>query len=263
MNRVKSYYGIACGLILTLSLLTQSMFSQAKTQATSAKPTVVLVHGAFAEAASWNKVIPLLEQDGFNVVAVHLPLSSLADDVAATRRVLEAQPGPVVLVGHSWGGVVITEAGNSPNVSALVYVSAFMPSEGESAGALLKPFPAAPGVAHPIVDSAGFLRLSKDDIQKYFAPDVKAWESSLIADTQAPIRGSNFAEAVSVAAWKSKPAWLVASSEDQMINPALYPAEAEKTHATLITLKSSHVSPLSHPKEVAEVIIKAAAAQAK
>jgi len=223
-------------------------------QSQSAKPTVVLVHGAFADGASWDKVIPLLEAKGHKVVAVHLPLSSLEDDVAVTRRAIAAQNGPVVLVGHSWGGMVISIAGTDAKVTSLVYVSAFMPSEGESASDLLKPYAPSPGTAHPIADAAGFLTLSRADIQNYFAPDLPKSESDLVAVIQAPIRGANFAEPATGAAWKNKPSWLIAAAKDQMINPELYPVEAKRAKAHLVTLDSSHASPLSHPVDVAKVI---------
>jgi pimeloyl-ACP methyl ester carboxylesterase len=247
---LRSYLSKLTLFCLTILFLTHA----APVFAESAETTVVLVHGAFSDGAAWDKVIPLLQVKGYKVVAVHLPLSSLEDDVAVTKRAIAEQTGPVVLVGHSWGGMVISEAGVDDKVKALVYVSAFMPDEGESASDLMKPFPPAPGLAHPIVDSAGFLTLSPQDIQQFFAPDVPKTESDLIAVTQAPIQGASLNEAASAAAWKSKPSWLIAAAKDQVINPALYPAEAGRTHARLITLNSSHVSLLSHPVEVARVI---------
>jgi len=217
--------------------------------------TIILVHGAFADGASWDKVIPLLQAKGHKVIAVHLQLFSLADDVAVTRRALAQQTGPVVLVGHSWGGMVISIAGSK----SLVYISAFMPDQGQPAADILKPFPPSPGVAHPIVDSSGYLTLSPLDIQQYFANDIPSRESNLIAVTQAPIRGANFGEASTAAAWKSKPSWLIAATKDEMISPELYPVQAKRTGAKLVTLNSSHVSPLSHPSKVATVIEEAAA----
>ncbi|AEU38049.1 alpha/beta fold hydrolase [Granulicella mallensis] len=220
--------------------------------------TVILVHGAFADGSSWNRVIPLLQAQGLKVVAVQLPLSSLAADVAATKRAITAQTGPIILVGHSWAGVVITEAGVDDRVKALVYVSAFAPSEGQSAGEMGKPYPTPPGLLHPIADSSGYLTLSPGDIAKHFAPDVPAAESNLLAVTQGPIRAANFDEPVSAAAWKTKPSWLIAGEQDQMIDPALYKAEAEKIHAKATWLASGHVPMLSHPDAVTAVIVEAA-----
>lgn len=244
----KSFHLILC-VVLTIAF-GPMRFAQAQ----SGKPTVILVHGAFADGASWDKVIPLVEAKGHRVVAVHLPLSSLADDVAATRRAIAAQDGPVVLVGHSWGGMVISIAGTDAKVESLVYVSAFMPREGESASDLLKPYGPSPGTAHPIADTGGFLTLSLADIQNYFAPDLPKSESDLVAVTQAPIRGANFAEPATGAAWKTKPSWLIAAAKDQMINPELYPFQAKRAKAHLVTINSSHASPLSHPADVAKVI---------
>ena len=225
--------------------------------AETATTTVVLVHGAFADGSSWAKVIPLLQKKGVNVVSVQNPLTSLADDVAATQRAIAAQKGPVVLVGHSWAGTVISQAGNDDHVKALVYVAAFAPGDGQSTSDLIKNYPTPPGLAHPQVDAAGFLTLSHDDIAKYFAPDVPKAEANLIAVTQGPVRGANFDEKVTTAAWKSKPSWAVVTKNDQMIDPKLLAdgAKAMKAHVTAIA--SSHVPMLSHPKEVAAVILEA------
>jgi pimeloyl-ACP methyl ester carboxylesterase len=253
---VKSFFRVLLIAALAfISVLAHPLSAQ------SSSATIVLVHGAFADGSSWDKVTTLLQAKGYKVVAVHLPLSSLADDVATTQRAIAEQTGAVVLVGHSWGGMVITVAGSSAKVKSLVYVSAFMPDQGQSASDLLKPFPPSPGVAHPIADSAGFLTLSTADIQRFFAPDVSPRESSLIAAKQAPIRGANFGEPATGAAWKSKPTWLIAAADDQMISPELYPAQAKRTGAKLVTLNSSHVSPVSHPSEVAKVIEEAATAR--
>lgn len=220
--------------------------------------TVVLVHGAFADGSSWDKVIPLLHARGLHVVAVQNPLTSLADDVKSVRRVVEVQKGPVVLVGHSWAGVVITEAGANERVKALVYVAAFAPEAGQSAGELGKPYPVPPGLSHPVVDSAGFMRLADEDIAKYFAPDLSPTDANLLAVTQGPINTAAFGEKVSVAAWRTKPNWFIVAENDQMIPPSLERDEAKAMHAKTTFLPSSHVPMLSHPKEVAGVIIQAA-----
>ncbi|CCV15520.1 conserved exported hypothetical protein [Mesorhizobium sp. STM 4661] len=225
--------------------------------AQTAPTTVVLVHGAFADGSSWDKVIPLLQAKGLNVVAVQNPLTSLADDVAATQRAIAQQKGPVVLVGHSWAGTVITQAGNDDRVKALVYVAAFSPGDGQSTSDLNKDYPTPPGLAHPQVDAAGFLTLSYDDIAQYFAPDVPKAESNLIAVIQGPVRGANFDEKVTTAAWKSKPSWAVVTKNDQMIDPKLLADSAKAINAHVTAIASSHVPMLSHPKDVAAVILEA------
>ncbi len=151
------------------------------------KETVVLVHGAFADGSSWDKVIPLLQAKGFKVIAVQNPLTSLADDVAAAKRVIDAQAGPVVLVGHSWGGTVITEAGSSDKVAALVYVAAFAPDAGESTNDLGKGGPPPPGAASIRPDSSGFLYLTPEGVAKNFAQDLPAEQTRLRAATQGPV----------------------------------------------------------------------------
>ena len=225
---------------------------------TETPPTVVLVHGAFADGSSWNEVIPLLQAEGFKVVAVQNPLTSLADDVAFTRRAIDMQDGPVVLVGHSWGGAVITEAGDDEQVKALVYVAAFAPSPGEKIGELGKDYPTPPGLAHPIVDGSGFLTLSPETVAEHFAQDVSPEQANLIAVTQGAIRGTSFEEAVSTAAWESKPNWYIVAEQDHMIDPRLQQDFAKKIKAHVTSLPTSHVPMISRAQEVAKVIIEAA-----
>jgi pimeloyl-ACP methyl ester carboxylesterase len=221
-------------------------------------PTVVLVHGAFADGSSWNKVIPLLQAKGLNVAVVQNPLTSLADDVAFTKRVIANAKGPVVLVGHSWGGTVITQAGTDERVKALVYVAAFAPKIGQSSIETTKAYPTPIGLENPIVDSAGYVWLSPESVAKYFAQDVSAAQANLIATTQGPIRGANFDEKVSVAAWEQKPSWYIVASKDLMIDPRLQHDFAKAIKAKTTTLNASHVPMLSQPKAVAEVIAAAA-----
>ena len=220
--------------------------------------TVVLVHGAFADGSSWDKVIPLLQAKGLKVVAVQNPLSSLADDVAATQRVIDAQSGKVVLVGHSWGGTVITQAGASDKVKALVYVSAFAPSEGEDTASQGKDYAVPPGIATLQADAAGYLWLPAASVAQNFAQDVTPATASLIAATQGPINGKAFAEKTTVAAWKNKPNYYIVSAQDRMIAPDLERAYAKKLNATTTTLQASHVPMVSQPAKVAEVILAAA-----
>jgi pimeloyl-ACP methyl ester carboxylesterase len=220
--------------------------------------TVILVHGAFADGSSWAKVIPQLEAHGLKVVAVQLPMTSLADDVATTTRAIEGASGPVTLVGHSWGGTVITEAGVSDKVKSLVYIAAFANDVGTNYPDLAKNFPAAPGDGSVKVDAGGFAHLSDDGIATNFAPDLPVQEQRVIAATQGPIRASSFGERVTLAAWSSKPSWYVVAKDDRMISPALEQAMAKKIHAHVTSVQSSHVVMLSHPDVVIKVIEEAA-----
>jgi pimeloyl-ACP methyl ester carboxylesterase len=220
--------------------------------------TVVLVHGAFADGSSWNKVIPLLQARGFDVVAVQNPLTSLADDVAATQRAMESAPGPVVLVGHSWGGAVITQAGADDRVKALVYVAAFAPDAGQSVNDLLKLGPVPAWATSLRKDSAGFLTLPPAIVAKDFAQDLPAAEAKVMAATQGPWAERCTGDVLSAAAWKEKPSWYVVASNDHMINPAAQAHMAGRIHATVSTVSASHVPMLSHPDDVAAAIVAAA-----
>jgi pimeloyl-ACP methyl ester carboxylesterase len=220
---------------------------------------IVLVHGAFADGSSWAKVIPILQAKGYNVTAVQNPLTSLADDVAATKRALAQQDGPVILVGHSWAGFVITEAGMDPKVVGLVYIAAFAPDQGETAGELGKAYPPPPALAAPIVDKAGFLSLPTDAVVKHFASDLPASEARVVAAVQGPIAASAFGAQVSAAAWKTKPSWYIVSKLDGAIAPDEERFFAKRMKATTTELNASHVSMLSQPKAVAAVIMDAAA----
>ncbi|WP_295994895.1 alpha/beta hydrolase [Rugamonas sp.] len=220
--------------------------------------TVVLVHGAFDDGSSWDKVIPLLQAKGLKVVAVQNPLTSLEDDVAATQRVVDAQTGKVVLVGHSWGGAVITQAGTSDKIKALVYVAAFAPSEGDVIGSIGKDYPTPPGSITLQADAAGYLSLPAASVKLNFAQDLPAAAANLIAVTQGPINSKAFGTPITVAAWKNKPNYFIVSAKDRMISPDLELAMAKKIGATTTTLQTSHVPMLSQPKAVADVIIAAA-----
>jgi pimeloyl-ACP methyl ester carboxylesterase len=227
--------------------------------AADAVKNVVLVHGAWADGSSWAKVIPLLEQRGLHVVAVQNPLSSLADDVAATKRIIDAQDGPVILVGHSYGGAVISEAGNHPKVARLVFVAAFGPDTGESVGTTAKDFapaPAGPQV-QPIED--GFLVLSRKGVTEDFAQDLSAAEKQVLFATQAPTSASVFGATMSDAAWRHKPSFYVVAENDRMINPDYERFAAKRMGAKTLALPTSHVPMLSKPTEVAKLITEAAA----
>jgi pimeloyl-ACP methyl ester carboxylesterase len=227
-----------------------------------AKPVhnIVLVHGAFADGSSWAKVIPILQAKGYNVTAVQNPLTSLADDVAATQRALALQDGPVILVGHSWAGVVITEAGVDPKVVGLVYVAAFGPDQGEAVGELGKAYPPPPALAAPILDKQGFLSLPTEAVVKHFASDLPAAEARVVAATQGPIAASAFGAQVSGVAWKTKPSWYIVSTLDGAIAPDEERFFAKRMNAKTTELKASHVAMLSQPKAVAAVIMDAAMA---
>ncbi len=248
-------------VLVAASLACASLAGLAVPTADRPTTTVVLVHGAFADGSGWDKVIPLLQAKGVAVVSVQNPLTSLADDVAATRRVLDAQTGPVVLVGHSWGGVVISEAGTHERVKSLVYVAAFAPSEGQSANDLGKGYPAPPGAAFIVQDKAGFLTLSAEGMARHFAQDLPAADTRLMTATQGPISAHSFDEKAMAAAWKTKSSWFVLTQQDHMLPPALQKAMAEKIHAHVVSLPTSHVPQLSEPEQVANAIL-AATAQA-
>jgi pimeloyl-ACP methyl ester carboxylesterase len=225
----------------------------------AAKPVIILVHGAFADALGWQKVIPILLRDGYQVTAVENPLESLAGDVATTKRVIDAQRGPVVVVGHSYGGAVITgAAAGEPNVKALVYLAAFAPEAGEAVGAFGDKYPADLGKAlRP--DSAGFLTVDRAQFRADFAADVPAGDVAVAAATQKPLSSTVFAASVPVAAWKTIPSWYVVSKRDHAINPDLERFYAKRMHAHTTEVDASHVAFISHPQEIAKVIEEAAA----
>jgi pimeloyl-ACP methyl ester carboxylesterase len=221
---------------------------------------IVFVHGAFADGSSWSKVIPLLQAKGYKVTSVQNPLTSFAEDVAATKRALAAQDGPVILVGHSYGGVVITEAGNDPKVVGLVYVAAFAPDAGQSIVEISKGFPKPSGLDKVAPLSDGFLLLTPDGIETGFAQDLSKEEKELLTAVQPQTSGAIFGAQPTQAAWHTKPSWYIVASNDHMIAPEHEASMAKHMKATTTTLPSSHVVMLSHPKEVAKVIEDAAAA---
>jgi len=250
--------------LLVSALLASVQDVPAVDSAKDTKPAIVLVHGAFADGSAWSHVIPLLEKAGYTVTAVQNPMTSLADDAATTRRVIEAQKGPVVVVGHSYGGAVITVAAvGCTNVKALVYIAAFAPSAGESLGSLLKSM--APSDIGPalVPDSAGFLYIDRAKFHDVFAKDVSPGEARVMAAAQGPIFGGIFDTPVQEAAWKTIPSWYLVASEDRAINPDLERAMARKIGATTTEVKASHVPFISRPKDVVKIIEAAASAPAK
>ena len=230
------------------------------TNANTTRGAIVLVHGGFVDGSGWEGVYQNLKKDGYRVSIVQNPTTSLADDVAATKRVIAEQKGPVILVGHSYGGAVITEAaaGNS-KVKALVYVAAFAPDAGETLGALGKRFPAAPLGTAVVPDSAGFLYIDRAKVADVFANDLPKEEVALLAATQKPLAAAIFGEPLKAAAWKSIPSWYVVSTQDKAINPDLERFMAKRMNAKTKELKASHVSFISNAPEIAKVIESAAA----
>src|SRR5215467_12846691 len=221
------------------------------------KVTIVLVHGLWADGSSWNKLINPLVDKGYEVISVQNPTTSLEDDVTATKRALDRAGGDVILVGHSWGGFVITEVGVDPRVQALVYIAAFAPDKGETAASLGKS--ASPTILSGFTKNAnGYLTLSREGVAKAFAGDLTQKEQDVVYAVQEPAFQKVFADVVSNAAWKTKPSWFVVSSEDNAINPDLEKRMAKRANAKTTILKSSHVAMLSKPDEVLEVILDAA-----
>jgi pimeloyl-ACP methyl ester carboxylesterase len=220
---------------------------------------VVLVHGAFLDGSSWNGVVAKLQQKGYHVSSVQNPLTSLADDVAATRRVLARQQGPTMLVGHSWGGVVITEVGaNAPNVAGLVYIAAIAPDLHESTADLMKraaPMPAGQAI---IADSSGFLWLDRTKYHADFAADVPENLTRVLSAAQVPISAKASSETVSQVAWKEKPSWYVLTTKDRAVSPAVEQFMADRMGATVVPMASSHLAPVSHAGAIADVIDRAA-----
>jgi pimeloyl-ACP methyl ester carboxylesterase len=219
---------------------------------------IVLVHGAFADGTSWSKIIPLLEAEGYNVVAVQNPLTSLADDVAATKRIIALQVGPVVLVGHSWGGAVITQAGDDPKVAALVYVAAYAPEAGQSANDASTPFGWTEGQKQIRVDGEKFATVTSEGMLQDIAEGVPMAERKLALAVQGQSYGPMFDEKLTVAAWKTKPSWAVISAKDRMLPPVMEESAAKKMGAITTTLPTCHMVILEEPAKVAAIIDEAA-----
>ncbi len=219
---------------------------------------VVLVHGGFVDGSGWEGVYKALKKEGYNVTVVQNPTNSLADDVAVTKRTLAAQDGPVILVGHSYGGVVITEAGNDPKVAGLVYVAAFAPDKGESVSALIKdPQPGAP--VPPILPPRdGYLFLDKAKFSASFAADVSEEAAAFMADSQVPWGVEALGGTISEPAWKKKPSWYLVSTEDKMIPPDAQRAMSKRAGSKVVEVKGSHAVYVSQPHAVASIIQKAA-----
>jgi pimeloyl-ACP methyl ester carboxylesterase len=224
------------------------------------RPNIVLVHGAWADGSCWSDVIERLQAEGFQVRAPQFPLSSLADDVARLREVLEFQDGPTIVVGHSYGGQIITALGeDAPNVVGIVYIAAFALDQGESLGGLLSQGPVTPALAHLFTDSRGFGWLSEDDFVNHFAADVDPKRARILYAVQQPLASSMFTDVMGTPAWKSLPTWYLVSQNDEAIPPDAERQFASRMGATTVEVPSSHVAMVSHAAEVVDLIDKAAA----
>lgn len=215
---------------------------------------IVLVHGAWADASSWDNVAHVLKAKGYHVTAVNIPLTSLAADAAATKAVIDAQDGPTVLVGHSWAGFVIGEVGEDPKVGALVYVSAFAPEKGESVASLSAGGPPSKGVQAIRPDDKGFLYLDKTAFASVFGQDLPASKAESLADAQLPINHTAFAEPATVAAWHSKPSWFVVSDKDLILDPSAQKFFANRIKATTTIVEGGHDTLIAFPRQVAAAI---------
>jgi pimeloyl-ACP methyl ester carboxylesterase len=230
--------------------------------ATSAAPAVsiVLVHGGFVDGSGWQGVYNILKRNGYSVGIVQNPTISLSDDVAVTKRVIAAQAGPVILVGHSYGGAVITEAGNDPKVAALVYVTAFAPDRGESVSTLIKDPPPNAPVPPILPPQDGFLFLDRAKFAASFAADVDAQTAQFMADAQVPWGVSALSGAISEPAWRTKPSWYLIATDDRMIPPPAQQFMAKRAGSTVVEAKGSHAIYVSQPSAVAAIIEKVARA---
>lgn len=228
------------------------------TIANTALGAIVLVHGGFVDGSGWEDVYRILKKDGYDVSIVQNPTTSLADDVAATKRVLAEQKGPVILVGHSYGGVVITEAGNDPKVAGLVYIAAFAPDRGESVASLIKDPPPGAPVPPILPPQQGFLALDKTKFAASFAADVSPEKAEFMANSQVPWGLDALNGAVTQPAWQSKPSWYLVATDDRMIPPAAQRAMSKRAGATVKEVAGSHAVYVSNPGAVAELIRKAA-----
>jgi pimeloyl-ACP methyl ester carboxylesterase len=220
--------------------------------------SIVLVHGGFVDGSGWEGVYRILKKDGYRVSIVQNPTTSLADDLAVTKRVIAEHKEPVILVGHSYGGAVITEAGNDPGVAGLVYITAFAPDRGESVASLIKDPPPGAPVPPILPPTDGFLALDKAQFAASFAADVAAEKADFMANSQVPWGVAALSGAISEPAWKAKPSWYLVATDDRMIPPAAQRLMAKRAGATVVEAKGSHAIYVSQPKVVAELIERAA-----
>jgi len=249
--------------LITVLFATVASTAHAKSGVKGPLPAVVLVHGGFVDGSGWEAVYRILKHDGYEVTIVQNPTLSLADDVAVTRRAIAKHSGSVILVGHSYGGAVISEAGNDPKVASLVYITAFAPDKGESVQSLTaNPPPGAP-VPPILPPQDGFLFLDRDKFAASFAGDVRADEAALMADSQVPWGVQALAGAVTTPAWRAKPSFYLVATTDKMIPPPAQREMAKRAGATVVEAAGSHAIYVSKPKAVASIIEQAAASVSK
>lgn len=244
--------------IVTLLVVALPVSAQESTESEESPLNIVLVHGAWADGSSWSKIIDNLQGAGYNVVAPQLPHTSLADNVTKLHHVMSRLEGPILLVGHSYGGQVITAGGNMPDVVGLVYVAAFGLDNGESIGGLLEGAPPTPALAHLSVDELGFAWLPQEDFVTHFANDVDPVEANIMYAVQQPLHISALADVVESPAWANLPSWYVIATLDEAIPPPAQHLFAERMGATILEIESGHVAMWSHSDEVANFIIEAA-----
>jgi len=230
----------------------------AQTNTLAVVKNIILVHGGFVDGSGWEEVYKLLKKDGYNVSIVQNPTLSLADDVAVTRRVLATQPGPAILVGHSYGGAVITEAGNDPKVSGLVYITAFAPDKGESVSSLIKNPPSGAPVPPILPPQDGFLFLEKAKFPASFAADLDPEKAAFMADSQVPWGVEALSGTISQAAWRTKPSWYLVATEDKMIPPPAQRFMSKRAGSAVVEVAGSHAIYVSQPNAVATLIKRAA-----
>jgi pimeloyl-ACP methyl ester carboxylesterase len=253
--RARILYGVLA-VVTTIFCIGENTMAQNNPK-TNVK-NIVLVHGGFVDGSGWQRVYNTLKKQGYTVTIVQNPTISLADDVAVTKRAIDAQEGPVVLVGHSYGGAVITEAGNDPKVAGLVYIAAFAPDKGESVGSLIKGFPSG-GPQPPILPPQdGFLFLDKAKFPASFAGDVSPEEAAFMADSQVPWGLGAISGTISEAAWRTKPSWYLVTTQDKMIPPDAQRGMSKRAGTTVVEVEGSHAVYVSQPQVVAHIIETAA-----
>jgi len=249
---------IYSALAIMTIILSTGENTMAQTKSTAVVKNIVLVHGGLVDGSGWKDVYKILKKDGYTVSIVQEPTIALPDDVAVTKRVIDGQNGPVILVGHSYGGVVITEAGNDPKVAGLVYVTAFAPDKGESAASLIKNAPQGAPVPPILPPQDGYLFLDKAKFPAAFAADVSPDVASFMADSQVPWGVEALSGAITQPAWRTKPSWYLITTEDKMIPPDAQRAMSKRAGSSVVEVKSSHAVYVSHPEAVAHLIEQAA-----
>lgn len=263
-NVLKSWRSVMRTFVVATTLVAMSSASlSAVAQETNGQrkplPNIVLVHGAWADGSSWSAVIERLQKAGYNVIAPQFPLTTLADNVARLRQVLAVQTGPTIVVGHSYGGQIITALGtDAPNVVGLVYIAAFGLDQGESIGTLLSQGPPTPALAHLRIDAQGFAWLPQSDFVQYFAPDVDRDQANVMYAVQQPLSINALNDVMGVPAWKTLPSWYLVAKNDLAIPPDAERLFAKRMGATTVEIQSSHVAMVSHPEAVTDLIVRAA-----